>query len=325
MAETTGISWCDATWSPWEGCTKVSPGCDHCYAEGMNRWLRKGENWGPGAPRREYSEEHWQKPLRWNAKAAKEGKRLRVFPSVCDPFDNEAPAGWRSRFYELCNATPHLSWLLLTKRIGNVKAMAGQGPFTTLPNVWLGATVVNQEEADRDVPKLLAVPARVRFLSIEPMLGPVNLGRWLWECCGSYQHGYESDGRPGQDVCCNRPEASGLLDWIIAGGESGPHSRAIPVQWLRGIVEQGKAAGVAVHVKQLGAQPRGWCAGRVHAEPEDDLDDDFCDFYEAHEQGAPCPGRCAALVHPKGGDPAEWPEDLRVQEFPRIEQERKAA
>ena len=93
MGAHTTIEWTDASWSPWEGCQKVGPGCDHCYAESMNRWLRRGENWGPGAPRRVYSDDHWEKPLRWNDAAAKNGKHRKVFPSVCDPFDNAAPQG----------------------------------------------------------------------------------------------------------------------------------------------------------------------------------------------------------------------------------------
>jgi protein gp37 len=201
VSETTTIEWTDATWSPWEGCTKVSPGCDHCYAEGMNRWLRKGENWGPGAPRRIYSSDHWDKPVRWNDKAKAEGRRLRVFPSVCDPFDNEvAPvirrdssisSGARRTSTGCCSRSASAKrllrqardaiddrdralWLWITEwyREGNPPR-----------NVWLGATVVNQEEADRDIPKLLDIPARVRFLSCEPLLGPIGDARrrrvWL--------------------------------------------------------------------------------------------------------------------------------------------------
>lgn len=119
----TTIEWTDASWSPWEGCQKVGPGCDHCYAESMNRWLRQGANWGPGAPRRVYSDDHWEKPLRWNDAAAKLGEYRKVFPSVCDPFDNAAPVGQRERFAQLIANTPHLVWMLLTKRIGNAAAM----------------------------------------------------------------------------------------------------------------------------------------------------------------------------------------------------------
>jgi len=231
MSDTTTIEWTDATWSPWEGCTKVSPGCNSCYAESMNRWLRKGENWGPGAPRREYSQAHWQKPLRWNDKAKAEGRRERVFPSVCDPFDNEVDRERRADFFWLIRSTPYIDWLLLTKRIGNAARMlADLGITEPLPNVWLGATVVNQEEADRDVPKLVRVPARVRFLSMEPLLGPVNLLK------------LNADARP---VLAD-------LDWVICGGESGHGARPMHPDWASSLRDQCAAAGVPFLFKQWG-------------------------------------------------------------------------
>jgi protein gp37 len=228
MSEHTAIEWTDATWSPWEGCTKVSPGCDHCYAEGMNRWLRNGANWGPGAPRREYSEAHWRKPPAWNAKAQREGRRIKVFPSVCDPFDNEVPDAWRHRFFRLILDTPHLTWLLLTKRIGNVAKALEADQWEHLGNVWLGATVIDQAEADRDIPKLLAAPARVRFLSIEPMLGPIDLVPYI-HC-----------------------DVGNAIDWIIAGGESGAHARPAHPNWFRSLRDQCAAGGVPFHFKQWG-------------------------------------------------------------------------
>mgnify|MGYP000753568190 CR=1 FL=1 len=236
MAEHSTIEWTDATWSPWEGCTKVSPACDHCYAEGMNRWLRKGENWGPGAPRRIYSEDHWAKPMKWQRDAPKfhtlHGRSRRVFPSVCDPFDNEAPGLQRERLWATIRATPALTWLLLTKRIGNAKSMLPADWGDGYPNVWLGATVVNQAEADRDVPKLLAAPARVRFLSIEPMLGPVDLRPM-------FEHRAEHHSDTG-------------VHWVIAGGESGPGARPMHPDWARSLRDQCTAAGVPFMFKQHG-------------------------------------------------------------------------
>lgn len=256
MAQNSPIEWTDHTWSPWEGCTKVSPGCNNCYAEGMNRWLRKGENWGPGAPRREFSEKHWEKPLRWNEKAAKAGTRPRVFPSICDPFDNEVPDAWRHQFLRLILDTPQLTWLLLTKRIGNVAKMLDGDQWNHLGNVWLGATVVNQEEADRDIPKLLAVPARVRFLSVEPMLAPVDVRFSFADArvirCPRCMFGTNIlDHGP----CPNDGETlrnDPGVDWVICGGESGPHSRPMHPDWARSLRDQCATAGVPFFFKQWG-------------------------------------------------------------------------
>lgn len=298
MSESTAIAWTDATWSPWEGCTKVSPGCDNCYASAMNTWLQKGRNWGPGAPRREYGDEHWQKPLKWNAKAEKAGKRLRVFPSVCDLFDKEARDVLRSKFFMLMCRTPWIDWLLLTKRIGNAQRMLDAAVLeytdglsdwsgAPLPNVWLGATVVNQEEADRDIPKLLSTPARLRFLSIEPMLGPINL-RSL------------SRGTPDEIDALNRnpgrDRSRAQIDWVIVGGESGRKARDFDIAWPRSIVKQCNAGEVPVFVKQMGAKPV-WHDDDEDSEP-------------------PHWGRIQ-FIDKSGSVPAEWPADLRIQEFPR--------
>ena len=137
-------------------------------ATGMNRWLRKGANWGPGAPRREYSDAHWDKPLRWNAKAAADGVQRRVFPSVCDPFDNEVDPQLRAQFFTLIAGTPHLTWLLLSKRIGNAKSMLPADWGDGYPNVWLGSTLCNREENSsraRSTSKLYPRPARLIVLA----------------------------------------------------------------------------------------------------------------------------------------------------------------
>ncbi len=255
MSETTSIAWCDSTWNPWEGCSKISPGCDSCYAEARNQRFHGGVNWGPGAPRRRTSPAYWRQPLAWDRKARESGKPWRVFcGSLCDVFDNEVPAEWRKDLLELVRATDSLTWLLLTKRIGNAKAMLPihwWGKDGPPPNVWIGATVVNQEEADRDVPRLLQVPAAVRFLSIEPMLEPIDISRWL-----------RPKFRPALDPCwselCN-------VDWVIVGGESdqpGHRARPFNIEWARDIVRQCKAAQVPVFVKQ-DSGPRSGMQGRI--------------------------------------------------------------
>ena len=268
MSERTSIEWCDSTWSPWEGCTKVGPGCDHCYAEGMNNWLRKGENWGPGAPRRIYSEDHWQKPVKWQRDALKfetlHRRRRRVFPSVCDPLDNEVHEVLRGRFWGLIRLTPAIDWLVLTKRIGNAKHMLPPDWGAGYPNVWLGATVVNQQEADRDIPKLLATPARVRFLSVEPMLGPINIadiqdpagGICLKPLAGLRWAPRSAGG------CVAQPHER--IHWVICGGESSHSARPMHPDWARSLRDQCTAADVPFMFKQWG----GWrplCPGTLVA------------------------------------------------------------
>ena len=121
MGATTKIEWCDHTFSPWKGCQKVSPGCDHCYAEGIAKRWGQLDTWGPGATRQPQSDHYWQQPLTWNAKALREGVRPRVFcASMCDVFDNQAPQEWRERLWDLIANTPNLDWLLLTKRPENI-------------------------------------------------------------------------------------------------------------------------------------------------------------------------------------------------------------
>ncbi|ALX12112.1 hypothetical protein P350_11455 [Burkholderia cepacia JBK9] len=256
MSENSKIEWCDHTFNPWEGCQKVGPGCDHCYAEARNARFAGGTavNWGPGAPRRRTSPANWRKPLAWEAAHAEffaaHGRSQRVFcASLADVFDNAVPDAWRADLIDLIWNTPHLDWLVLTKRIGNAGPMitralelAGRGVNTPWPwsNVWLGATIVNQAEADRDIPKLLAVPARVRFLSMEPLLGPIDLTSIPW------RGGHRVSVLQGWDS----PDHG--LHWVIVGGESGPGARPMHPEWARDIRDQCAAAGVSFHFKQHG-------------------------------------------------------------------------
>ncbi|OAB13557.1 hypothetical protein AQ853_28275 [Burkholderia pseudomallei] len=250
MSENSKIEWCDHTFNPREGCQKVGPGCDHCYAEARNARFGGGSavNWGAGAPRRRTSVANWRKPLAWNAAHerffAAQGRRQRVFcASLADVFDNAIDPAWRRDLFDLIVDTPNLDWLLLTKRIGNVQQMVQATTLCDLlpSNVWLGATIVNQEEAERDIPKLLAVPARVRFLSMEPLLGPVDL---------------VSSGALWSDMNGNIVDAPsrGLrgVDWVIAGGESGHGARPMHPDWARSLRDQCAAADVPFLFKQWG-------------------------------------------------------------------------
>lgn len=271
MAADTKIEWCDHTFNPWIGCTKVSiaatggGGCDHCYAEISTpaRVLRGAgaETWGAGAPRRRTSLANWAMPHRWDAQHeaffAQHGRRQRVFcASLADVFDNEVDPQWRVDLFNLILSTPNLDWLLLTKRIGNAARMIDETLPASLkalptdcplvwpwPHVWIGATIVNQAEADRDIPKLMAVPASVRFLSMEPLLGPVSF-RWASWVDRPRMH--------RENGCEHHLDGMRGIDWVIVGGESGPGARPMHPDWARSLRDQCQAAGVPFLFKQWG-------------------------------------------------------------------------
>jgi protein gp37 len=246
MGESTNIEWTEATFNPWWGCTKVSPACDGCYAERDAKRFGFPELWGAGVPRRFFGAEHWEKPRKWNAKAAAAGRRLKVFcASMADVFDNEVADEHRERLWQLIRETPAIDWQIVTKRIGNARKMLPADWGNGYSNVWLLSTVVNQEEVDRDVPKLLATPARRRGLSIEPMLGPIDLTRLdVGLGFGANCLAWPSMSGPGRGI--------GRLDWIIVGGESGPGARPLHPDWVRTIRDQCQRAGVAFFFKQWG-------------------------------------------------------------------------
>lgn len=217
MSENTKIEWADHTFNPWIGCTKVGPGCDNCYAKADFEDRRHRVVWGAGQARSRTKT--WGDPVRWNnqheAFFAQHGRRQRVFcASLADVFDNAVPDDWRDDLLKLIRATPNLDWLLLTKRIGNAREYLAKWPSMPWPNVWIGATIVNQEEADRDIPKLLAVPAAKRFLSMEPLLGPVDILKWLdpWTCADCSFHGSENDCGPDGCEKCGEQDAFGTED-----------------------------------------------------------------------------------------------------------------
>lgn len=224
--EGTGISWTDLTFNPWIGCTKVSPACDHCYAEALAT-TRLGVGWGPGAPRRRTAPGNWAKPKRWQKIAAEAGVRLKVFSaSLADVFDNAVDPAWRDDLASLIVATPDLDWMLLTKRVGNARSMLGDMFLGQVPaNVALGVTIANQQEADRDLPKAVSVKhglkVRRLFVSGEPLLGPLNLAPWL-----------------------------PYVDLLIVGGESGGKARPMGNNWAAYLASQCRATGTPFHFKQ---------------------------------------------------------------------------
>lgn len=259
MGERSKIEWTDNTFNPWWGCARISPACDYCYAATFAQRLGFSALWE--GERREFGEKHWREPLKWNARAQRTGQRERVFcASMADVFDTDAPAGARERLWELIEATPALDWLLLTKRIGNAARMLPAAWLESpRPNVWMGATFCNQAEVERDLWKLLAVPAVIHFGSFEPLLGPVSL-RWLprWTC----------DGRPSALNPIGRTDhLDGLrgLDWVICGGESGPHARPMDPAWARTLRDQCVEAHVPFLLKQWGE----WLPGEVFSKEID--------------------------------------------------------
>ncbi len=226
MAKDSSIEWTHHTFNPWWGCTKVSPGCKNCYAETFSH--RIGQNiWGRRAARRFFGDSHWREPIKWNAEAARDGLRRRVFcASMADVFEQRAElTEVRARLWRLIEETPTLDWLLLTKRPENVLRFVPWGK-TWPSNVWAGVTAENQRWADRRIPLLLQLPVTVRFVSCEPLLGSVDLAGWT--------------------------QGSRRIDWVIAGGESGHRARPMNPEWARKLRDQCNAAGVPFHFKQWG-------------------------------------------------------------------------
>lgn len=248
MGEGSKIEWCDHTFNPWTGCTKVSPACDNCYAETWAKRTGSPQLWN--GERRRTSSTNWQAPVKWNRVAQRDGTRAKVFcASLADVFDNQVPERWRDDLWHRIDQTPHLDWLLLTKRPQNIAKMLPDPRTGTpewgngWPNVWLGTTVENQEEADRRIPHLLAVPAAKRFLSCEPLLGPVDLTAKAWRDCY-----IEECGGAGKEFV----PLINDIDWVITGGESGPGARPMHPDWARSLRDQCQAAGVPFFFKQWG-------------------------------------------------------------------------
>jgi len=221
MGSFSRIEWTTHTFNPWWGCTKVSDGCKFCYAEALSK--RYGYTfWGPKNPRRVMSENHWREPLRWDIEAARQGVRSRVFcASMADVFEDDAPTGQLARLWELIQETPNLDWQLLTKRPHLIASKLPKDWGAGYANVWLGTSIEDDRVLER-VEHLAAVPSVVHFLSVEPLIGPI-------------------DDLP-----------LGNIQWVIVGGESGPKARPMNVEWVQSIHRQCRAAHVPFFFKQWG-------------------------------------------------------------------------
>jgi protein gp37 len=260
VGEHTEISWTDHTFNPWHGCFKVSAGCTNCYAETFSK--RVGRNlWGPSSttPRLLFGDKHWTEPLKWNDAAEREDIGKRVFcASMADVFeDHPMLPPERERLWELIDRTPMLDWQLLTKRPENIAAMVPAEWMAKPPaNVWYGTSVEDQDAADERIPKLLGVPAVVRFLSCEPLLGPVdlrmvNLGVRPG-ALGTFNAYLDSLGATLTDEMGFERRIRNRVHWVIAGGESGPKHRPFDPEWARSLRDQCVAAAVPYFFKQVG-------------------------------------------------------------------------
>ena len=236
MAENSAIQWCHHTFNPWIGCTRISPACDNCYAEAWDRRFG-GSHWGARAARRRTRT--WSYPVKWNRRAADTGTRLRVFcASLADVFDTHPSIdrNWHEELWQLIEATPSIDWLMLTKRPQNAaKVLPARWLRDGLPaHVWVGVTVETPHAASQRLPALFDIPARLRFLSCEPLLERVDL------TCVETRHG-RLDA-----LSCGTP----WIDWVIAGGESGPGFRSSDPAWFRLLRDQCAAHNAAFFFKQ---------------------------------------------------------------------------
>ncbi len=344
--------------NPWRGCSKVHTGCANCYAEATSKRNETIlGTWGPNGTRVVAAERAWQEVLKWNKAAAKLSERPRVFcASLADVFEDWSgpmlnhngeplyrvsenggtarPGEWstcaalgpcwaltldavRRRLFALIDATPALDWLLLTKRPENVRKFWPAVDVHTQEqaddrnergelyrrNVWIGTSISDQETANKWTPELLVLDnlAPVRFLSAEPLVGPVDLSKWF---------GVQTEGQWLNVVECGHARNRYGVNLVIVGGESGPGARPCSVEWVRSIVRQCAEAGVACFVKQLGANVE-----IDHAENASDYGDGVS--IVGNEGDSFGPTRLK-FTDPKGGNPDEWPEDLRVRQMPEI-------
>lgn len=337
MSATTAIQWTDRTWNPTRGCSVVSPGCVNCYAmkqahrfsgpgkpyEGLTKQTKAGPQWTgkvitvPDALR---------EPLSWR-------KPQRVFVnSMSDLFHEDVPFEFIRRVFDVMAQARRHTFQILTKRAERMRDSlpllaerhtAADGSGWPLPNVWLGVSAEDQQRADERIPLLLQTPAVARFVSIEPMLAPVDLTRLYGHvtfgdavdlCVDALAGRYGAAWLGRRSVRDRELSALGInhLDWVIVGGESGPGARPFDLAWARSILQQCKKARVACFVKQIGSVPVQICSecgrtvGRVLG--------GFADVCGLHHESMR--GRLLVVRNAQGGDPSEWPADLRVRQFP---------
>lgn len=224
MGMGTKIEWCHATFNPWIGCTRVSPGCVHCYAETLMDHRYGRVKWGPDGVRSRTSASNWRKPLQWDKEAQALNTRYRVFcASLADVFEDITQLiDWRLELFELIKKTPHLDWLVLTKRPEVACDFFRFRPDFLLDNIWIGTSVEDQKRADERREIFKTIPAKIKFVSYEPAIGPVNWRGWEF------------------------------IDWMICGGESGPDARPMHPSWARVARDWSIANKIAFHFKQWG-------------------------------------------------------------------------
>ena len=260
MAQTTSISWTDKSWNPVTGCSHVSPGCEHCYAEALSlRFGRSKHPWGAqwAAENVVLHPERLDQPLKWR-------KPQKVFVnSMSDLFHEQIPVAFIAEVFARMAWAPSQTFQILTKRAERMQKIISDPGFTSwvngimaqravregwcaceldewpLTNVWLGVSVEDQRRADERIPILVECPAVVRFLSCEPLLGPVSLKSWM-----AAEIPDPLDGTPEEQW------GDSPIDWVIVGGESGPHFRPMDARWAAAIRDQCLAAGVAFWFKQ---------------------------------------------------------------------------
>lgn len=334
MSHKTGIQWTDRATNPlrykdvdgndvW-ACVKHSTGCAHCYSETLALRYLKGKEF-TAANMRELTPYVREKELKEILSQKKTLPGSKVFVGdMTDLFGDWVPDEFIDRIFAAFALRPDVTFQVLTKRAGRMAEYCtrmtrtrlddacgqfvdgcrfhGDLPAWPLPNVWIGTSVENQAAANERIPHLLKVPAAVRFLSCEPLLGEVILHKYLAQCECGHGHGFTGCPNTGgvAKTChlCDCRKLRPKLGWNIIGGESGHGARPMNIEWARSLVKQCEAAEVACFVKQLGKTS----------------------FIELRDANNPYYRGVMETNHrdKKGGDMDEWPSDLRVREFPEV-------